>query len=255
VRRLSGFALAACGGCSFGFAAEVQGVEYPSVVLDDAPLGYWRLDEPAGATAIADATGNGHAGTIVGAVTFGADGALRGNSCATFDDNEYLQLDDAFGFADGAPFTLELWIDPTVIDTAPRPYLSKGDFIGYTGGYAAFVAVAANPGAPGADFGEFAADRTLTGYVPLVAGRWSYLVLASDGATLRTSVDGVLASVTGVSAWPDVAQPFTISAPSDGPHGGGSFHGSLDEVAVYDRALDADTIAAHFHAGTEASAP
>jgi len=62
--QIAGHHTAGRGGGADGYAAAVRA---------HRPVGWWRLDEPAAAE-IADATGNGHHGAPVGAVTLGAAG-------------------------------------------------------------------------------------------------------------------------------------------------------------------------------------
>ena len=51
---------------------------YDAEVLADNPVAYWRLDEPFGATQVLDAIG-ARLGSVVGGVTLGQAGALRGD--------------------------------------------------------------------------------------------------------------------------------------------------------------------------------
>ena len=66
-------------------------LSYASVVLADAPLAYYRLDEPAGATTAHDASGNGLDGSYGAQVTRGVPGLLSGDSdgAATFPGGDW----------------------------------------------------------------------------------------------------------------------------------------------------------------------
>ena len=52
---------------------------YSAVVLAKGPVGYWRLDEAGGPTAV-DASGNGANGAYHGNPTFGDPGAISGSA-------------------------------------------------------------------------------------------------------------------------------------------------------------------------------
>src|SRR5712664_2937528 len=76
------FKMAAAGGA--GLASIMRGPlvrtarasdQYSSVVLAKGPVGYWRLGEAAGPTAL-DASGNCYDGTYLGNPAFGQTGAI-----------------------------------------------------------------------------------------------------------------------------------------------------------------------------------
>ena len=64
--------------------AQAAPVTYEVRVLADAPFGYWRMGEAPGATAAADTSGNGNAGTYSGGVTLGQPGFHGGDTAALF---------------------------------------------------------------------------------------------------------------------------------------------------------------------------
>src|ERR1019366_4996707 len=53
---------------------------YAQSVFNDQPIGYWPLNEAAGASSAVDASGGGNNGTVGGAVTFGQAGPLADGS-------------------------------------------------------------------------------------------------------------------------------------------------------------------------------
>jgi len=79
------------------------------------------------------------------------------------------------------------------------------------------------------------------GTAPIERWRWHHVALVRQGDQWRTYVDGVPdAAGTGVPRL-DVGDLVFLGGRSDGID---SWEGRLDEIAVFDRALDADTIAA-----------
>jgi len=88
----------------------------------------------------------------------------------------------------------------------------------------------------------------------LQGNRWYHLAATYDGETLRTYRDGVLvASNLGPSGPPD-AEPKSLLF---GRHATRDryFNGSIDDVRIYDRALDASEIAALIVLGQDATPP
>src|SRR5579884_3764625 len=55
---------------------------YARQVLATSPALYWRLNDPAGSSVVADSSGNGWTGTVGSGVTLGQPGALPADSSA-----------------------------------------------------------------------------------------------------------------------------------------------------------------------------
>jgi hypothetical protein len=225
-------------------ACACSGSRYASAVLDDHPVGYWRLGDPPGATFARDDSGHSHDAVIVGAITLGAGGALAGESAtaAKFARDQWISAGDNFGFTNGEAFTLELWLSPDAVDIW-RPIVIKGDYFSGADGYV----VMTNNNAIVVQ-SQWAANQSGTS-LPMTPGTWIHLAITFAGLDLDMYLDGVLAKHDTISQrWDPSPVPFTIAGPDDGVHGGGSYQGTMQEVAVYDRALTADRIAAHYAA-------
>src|SRR5260221_4029901 len=70
--------------------------QYSSVVLAKGPVGYWRLGEASGPTAV-DASGNGYDGTYLGNPAFGQTGAIVNDpdtaaAVHRHDSQDYLEI-------------------------------------------------------------------------------------------------------------------------------------------------------------------
>jgi hypothetical protein len=84
---------------------------YIKAVLADKPLGYWPLNEPAGARRFVDHSGHGIHGYAMGKVLAGEGGPLPGNSRAIeLDGNGYIDLGRHDEFAMKNDFTVEAWV-------------------------------------------------------------------------------------------------------------------------------------------------
>jgi concanavalin A-like lectin/glucanase superfamily protein len=99
---------------------------YSSVVLAKGPVGYWRLSESAGPTAV-DFSGRGYDGVYSGNPTFGQPGAITGTPDAAVGFNgptskDYVEIaepaDASQAFSQptsGAGLTVEAWLRPDIL--------------------------------------------------------------------------------------------------------------------------------------------
>src|SRR5262249_30003152 len=82
----------------------------------------------------------------------------------------------------------------------------------------------------------------------IAPGLFSHLVATYDGTTLSLYVNGTLAKSTSAPrAMSSTPTPFIFGTLSISR--GEYFAGTLDELAVYDKALKADRVMAHFRTG------
>ncbi len=219
---------------------------YRAAVLADTPLGYWRFDEASGTTA-KDEVG-AHDGTYSGTLSLGAPGAILGESSTalTLTDGQ-VSMGDAFGFVGRAPFSVEAWIKPSVVDTAYRNIYSKLTTYPRTGH---FMWIRMTEGVALERNVDYGTDGGLQqavgeqGGAPLDA--WTHIVVTYDGTTLRIYVNGTdSGSDTSTLSLTATSAPFLVGA---APDVGGPFVGAIDEVAVYGAALPPARVAAHYHA-------
>jgi hypothetical protein len=229
---------------------------YESVVRATGPLAYWRLDETVGSAA-ADATGHGNTGTYVGDLTLGAAGAIKSDPASKsvyLNPHElstptgYVLVGNPFAmtaeFTGNAPFSLEAWIKPVVIDTSPRSVVSNV-LMGDAGkeGYILYVG-----GGEGLDFSRFdnGTEHFARDAGAVLEGAWHYVVATYDGTASTLYVDGsAIAHATDSLSMPSFTCTFNLGASHCGTSG--FFEGYLGEVAVYGTALDAGTVLHHFN--------
>jgi Concanavalin A-like lectin/glucanases superfamily len=196
-------------------------------------LSYWRLGEASG-TSAADQTGR-TPGTLVGGVTLGARGGLNADTdtAAQFDavDDE-MQAPVALG----ATGTLEGWFFWEAGVAVWRDSTSSG---GWILAFDSAGKVAYRTGGP-----------TLTTALPTAGLRdgWHHLALTVAGGTATLFVDGAAVHSGPAGATPAV-MPWHVMR--NGVTSGQFSRGRADELAVYDTALDAATIEAHFKAGRD----
>ena len=219
---------------------------FEAAIVDDGPEAWWRLDEPAGSTTMLDAMGR-HDGIYVGTgVTLGAGGVVSNgapNTAVSFNGTDSFG-DVPYSQALNAPeFTVEAWA-LLADQTADRGVVSSYDTSSHKGIF--FKANADGTGE--SDVGLN--DQYIWYYSPMGnirAGRWTHLVTTFD------NVDGMLNYVNGKQ----VSGPFgdfvrntkfnfLIGAVGTNFQGIARWKGTLDEVAVYKKALTADQIQNHY---------
>ena len=210
---------------------------YAEAVLADRPIGYWRLDETDPTQPAVDLSRNKNNGVYTGGVTLGQPSAWpalgiaarfdgTGSVTATADGTEYRMKNN---------FTLEAWVKNGATDGQTHRFIGSDDWC----------------------FGSVGASRTLrftTYWVKdysfseiLPLNTWVYLavVLDSDNdASLYINGD-LVEKVPHDQPGHAYNSSIVIAR-------GGLYEtlwlGGIDEVAIYNTALDAEAIAAHYNA-------
>jgi hypothetical protein len=227
---------------------------YAAAVLADQPVAYWPLDEIGGV--IAHDRAGGHDGQYKGpGITFGAAPpfASAGTAVSFDGTNAAVDLGDQFGFAGTAPYTIEVWFSPEVMAT--REYyeiICKWREPGGTtdpSGWNVFYSNSATS--------ELQYTREALGHVtpedrtaaPYTKG-WHYVAATHDDAahTMTLYYDGVEADSTAVTFGLDeIPEHLVIGATAVSPQDV-TMYGSIGQVAIYDHALSATQISAHYAA-------
>ncbi|HEX7701705.1 MAG TPA: LamG domain-containing protein [Kofleriaceae bacterium] len=247
--------VAACGRFGFGEQSDttdaaidtVTGHAYRAAVIADSPLGYWRLADE-GSTAH-DEIGQ-FDGTIIGTCLTTA-GALSGDldRAMVFDGTScMISLGDHFAFSGDAPFSIEAWYTSVAGGDAFRHIFTREDRnTGPVDGYA--LALDDNGSTPNIFVERVVASAGISTMRVVPAAGFSHGVAVYDEDTLALYIDGVEVFTT-----PD-ARPMTvfaavayIGAAPDIPRNN-FFHGTLDEIAIYDHALSPERIQLHHQLG------
>jgi PKD repeat protein len=234
---------------------------YSPTVLDTPGLvHYWRLDEPSG-TSFADLVG-GSTATSVGGPTLGVAGGVPHDSdkAVRFDG-----VDDAASapvdLGGKTAVTVEFWLKWNTYANDDRLAMEfTSNFNNVPGGFLV------DPDAPqfGGTFGVgigSGASRNTVFFTRPSAGTWHHYVFVLDTAAPATEqvipyVDGQPVTYTkadtGTGA-PSFAKStlYLMSRAASELQGAGD----LDEVAIYDRALGAATVAEHFNSESSNKRP
>jgi hypothetical protein len=194
-----------------------------------------------GGTTVADASGNGNAGTVEGAawVPIGRmGGAMEFDSA-----NDWVRVPDANSL-DVTRVTVSAWIKPKLIAGRWRSVLFKERAGGISYG---LYAHNTRTNQPSAEIWTTAATA-VPGGSQVTDGQWTHLAMTYDGAFARLYVNGVQvgqAARTGNLFVSDGAMRIGNNAIWTNEF----FDGVIDEVRVYNRALDAAEIDADMRIG------
>jgi hypothetical protein len=243
-------------------------VAYAAQVLADNPLGYWRLGDPDGSVAV-DQVGTypgNDPGHYSGDILYQQPGAIltdpsnKGVYLDPHDQGSYVSVNTGLSavtqFPGQQPYTLEVWIQPTTIDTAYRGVLSN-EIEGGAGkeGYGLYVGGFSTGAGIGFDrFGSGGSTPVRDASAVALGSGWHYVVVTYGGAqdsTIDLYVDGALAAHGATALQGQSFSGCTFDIGSSLCDTGSSFRGYVDEVAVYPVALDAGTIQAHYTAATQ----
>ncbi|MGO1315664.1 MAG: PKD domain-containing protein [Cellulomonadaceae bacterium] len=229
---------------------------YAGAVIEDDPQHYWRLDESSG-TAVVDLVG-GATTTAGSGLTRNVVGALAGdaNTATRFSGTTTGFASTRTAVAGPNVFSTEAWFR---VGSSGR-----GKLIGFgsaaTGNSSSYDRHVYMRSGGQLTFGAY----TGTTNVVTSAGsynddQWHHVVATLGADGMKLYVDGEL-----VGSRPETtsAEAFTgywrIGGDNLGSWPGEPsspyFNGTLDEVAVYARALDADTVTRHFTVGQTGSA-
>jgi hypothetical protein len=217
--------------------------DYRAMVLADGPVAYWPLDETSG-TVVNDVSGHGNDGELDPRGRWGAKGipGSKGTSLS-LDGQGGVTIGDKLDFPGRTPFTLEAWIRPTTPVTTWRIVFDKLDRQGGNPFKGTYLWVNNDDPTPltlerwsGGSIRQLAASRAA-----VATDRFTHVVAVVDESRSSLFVDGVrVNSEVHTGDIPDTSRALSL---------GPNWVGELDELAIYDKALDEDRIAAHYRTG------
>ena len=210
-------------GCVMSGAARAAG---PAGLLAE-----WNFDEAAGDVA-RDSSGNGHDGQVFGAVTAErSDG--HAISLDGFDD--YVDCGESKALGIGGPVTLEAWIRPMRKAHGESVVLGDGldtYLMTYYNGEQVYWYISGG-------------DNGISGRLRL--SEWNHVVATFDGNQMALWINGRPAA-SREAKYKSYQPAGRFLMGTKGAPGGERFKGMLDEVRVYNRAMPAEEVVAHFEA-------
>jgi hypothetical protein len=232
-------------------------VEEPGPI-PDPNIAHWRLDDESGPTAV-DNTGNGNDGTLAGPL-WQVDTPDASPSALFFDGFDDRMDAPAIDVA-GQAMSIALWFKVEGYPTAFRDgrLLSKATGLGEQSHY--WMLSTAPDGSDTRLRLRIKAGGTTTTLIAptseVVIGQWSHVVAVYDGSDMLLYQDGLAVGSTAKSGLLDEGPTVGVTL-GEQTTGAGSapFHGAIDEVGIFARALDSSEVAAlYLGAGPPAGVP
>ncbi len=229
-------------GSVWGVAA-AEPPSYDALVMEDNPVGYWRLNEADGETAVDSAGDNDGAITLT---LFGSQGAILGSddTAMGFDGTSKIDIPNTPEL-NGEQFSFEVWAKVTGGEgTFRSPLTSRDDFP--QRGYILYAGSNNRwqfwNGATGGGWQAIQGPE-------ITLFEWYHLVGTYDGSVKRFYVNGIEVGSAEVGVELNTEMPLRIGAGATETDGNFFFQGDIDEVAVYDSVLSAERILEHFAVG------
>ena len=202
-----------------------------------AQVGVWSFEEGSGTTT-ADGSGNGNLGILSGGPLWIAGPTGNG---LEFDGNRVL-VDDHPSLDIAGPITVAAWVRP---DRRATQYVVKKAHYGTVDGYELSLSAS---GVLFARFNQATSGNTYklsgaTSY-PTDGATWMHVAAVFDGSEIRLYADGVLDGTLDAFGLVIAANDVELSMGAQDTGSSGLFDGGLDEVSVFDHALDAGEIEA-----------
>ena len=232
-------------------------------VMQDGPVGYWRLNEPANAGTAVDSSNNGNNGSYLGAgVSTGRPGLCDGDTAALFDIGATVEGRIRVSntqVLNPVNITMEAFVRWDGPNTQQQRILEKSFYgpIQPLDGDQENGEAAAQYGLSIDDGGHAQVELRANGNVPAVPssttlgqGANTHIVATYDGTMIRIYVNGCLDTVQCACGRGDIQTGSFDLGIGNQAHRNRSFNGMIDEIALYDHALSADRIRAHFQALT-----
>lgn len=225
---------------------------YPLAVGQDAPIAYYRLDDWSGPNA-ADSSGNGYTGAYAGSgVTYLQSGPL------TYDPDQCVLFDGAAGemtmpsgvnTAGWTALTLECFVKLTSTSFGSAATLFANDQPGSSN---TGVALQINASASALNFriGTGSHNTLLQAPVSFVAGNWYHIAATWDGATMLIYVNGAAQPVNAARAGSISAASNQLAIGYNPAAAGNYLPGYQAQAAIYDSAVSASHVTAHYQAAS-----
>lgn len=198
-------------------------------------LSYWQLDESGSSTSPEGI--NSNTGTYVGSATQNqtSNGTQLGTS-VLFSGNGYISVPHHASL-NVTNFTIEAWVRTT--SNASMMVLTK---------FGVFPSAGYGMSVDNGKVNIWCGDGTNSWYAGNASvndGAWHYIAVTLSGTTVKTYIDGALDS-TGTRTPTTLNSSTLLIASNAGYPNNTNFDGYLDDIALYNTALDATTINNHY---------
>jgi RHS repeat-associated protein len=256
--------------------AHGSGSYYAGQVLDDAPLAYYRLDDPLNNTDTTAANASSGGTTLNGTYQSTSstdiaslDGALTAptetnngaKSLAGHDNtttSSSISLPSGYGSIAATGLTIEAWVNPTALSggnpTSNSRVVELGNYSQMSGPSAeVFLGRGGNNDLLVASVDTAAGTQTVSVPDGMQPGTWQQVAMTITPTGALTVYRNGLAEAQATGATPQTVASRSsnwIGRSGAGNTFGTFYQGGVDEVAIYPSALGADRILAHYQAAS-----
>lgn len=234
--------------------------DYPTTILGDHPIAYYRLEETSGTTAVDSSASGLFPGNYINGVNSGLFPFLgwpgiQTNSVAVSSSHfpDYVSAGYYPELNQPGPFSFEIWARPVSIPTGGNYRCPIGNSPAFGTATQSGWYVYQTP-SPGSSFALVTptGDIFIT-YPNYSLATWYHIAGTYDGTNMSFYVNGVLVGTQLANAY--VANSVNNAglctfAMGQRGEGYGNFDGELDEAAFYTNALTLGQIQTHYQAGT-----
>ncbi|MDO9067567.1 MAG: LamG-like jellyroll fold domain-containing protein [Deltaproteobacteria bacterium] len=193
-----------------------------------------------------------HDGTLVNGATFASGKVDTAFSFDGVNDAIHVGMLGDIGLNETQPFSISAWVNSH--DPATASQVIAGNYMGEPGGIGNFSTYLRINDSK-LIFALSQRQLSDTNIEAAISPGWQYVTATYDGMSLRLFINGTLKtstdrtfsdSIDNTRGW-DIGN---LSPETNATHGfNSSFNGEIDELAIFDRALSSDEIAAIYNAG------
>jgi hypothetical protein len=192
-------------------------------------VGEYSFNQGSGTT-LTDTSGNHNNGTITNGTW--APGQFGGNALSFNGQNTWVTIPNSSSLNLTSAMTLEAWVKPTTFTGASSIIMKE-----QPGGLVyALYAASDGPAPPTTVVDVGGVDTQVSSAAGLPSGTWSYLSATYDGTVLKLYVNGTLVSSLGLTG--ALATSSGVLRIGGDSIWGEFFNGLIDDVRVYNRALN-----------------
>ncbi|MCX6874934.1 MAG: LamG domain-containing protein [Verrucomicrobia bacterium] len=198
-----------------------------------------------------DLSPNHNNGSLAGNAAYGP--GLVNQSLQFHGGTDSVIVPDSPSLQIASQFTIQAWINPATYGDEPgsppgRAIASKVGGAGGNNGYQFYL----SSGRPGGQFNSPGAvwpSQWIDAPAPVPLNTWSHVVWTYDQSVMRLFVNGAEVASKVIGAHPIATTSANLRISRD-DNGNTPFSGSIDELAIFNRALSANEIAALYAAGS-----
>jgi hypothetical protein len=196
--------------------------QVPSYVPTNGLVGWWPFNGNAN-----DESGNGNNGTVGSGITLTTDRFLNINSAYTFSGNGFIQLfqDPIIG---NSNFTISVWLKSSDVPIERNAILSWGSTSITNGGVYLFYYGNGTIEFDATNIGGPSAPGSVNDNL------WHQVIIVNTSGTINIFIDGILSSTGSLS--PNITSSSNAYIGSNS--GQYFFNGQLDDIGIWNRALN-----------------